>query len=179
MAARRRRATARSTPSPVLWPYASLMRLKKSTSMSATALEASSLTARESSRSAEVATVEEPGQRIHARQPLETPEILDALLLRHVLRRDVAGGSAQEHASSDDGDARPVQHPAGDTVVSDEAVALLDDLTVRLDEQGVAPLAVEARAIVGVHASGDRDVRIVGLVSDAEQRRRCRGRSRA
>ena len=98
----------------------------------------------------EVAPVEESRQRVDAREPLEAPDRLGALLLQQALRGDVAGRSAQEDPSPLDRDPGSVSHPADDAVVSHEAVAQLDDLTVQVQQVGVRPRVVVDGAIVGV-----------------------------
>ncbi len=99
VAACSRRATSHSTASPVLCPWTSLMPLNESTSTrTIAALESRArLAAVEEIR--EVAPVEESGQRVDAREPLEAPDRLGALLLQQALRGDVAGRSVQEDPS--------------------------------------------------------------------------------
>ena len=98
----------------------------------------------------EVAPVEESRQRVDAREPLEAPDRLGALLLQQALRGDVAGRSAQEDPPPLDRDPGSVSHPADDAVVSHEAVAQLGDLTVQVQQVGVRPRVVVDGAIVGV-----------------------------
>jgi hypothetical protein len=111
----------------------------------------------------EVPAVEEPGQIVDPREPLEPPDGVRALRFRDPLGGHVARGAVQQHASTGDPHAGAIADPADDAVVPEQAVVLLDDLAVRLQQVGVRPGVPEAGEILVVHATGGGRAAVVRI----------------
>ena len=142
-----RRAISRSTTSPIWWPCVSLMRLKWSTSTSAIAAPAAEPGEARAQHLREVPAVEQLGQRIHAREPLEPAHGLGALVLGAALRRRCrstapVSSTRRRRAPRTAARSRTQRDHAVD---ADEAVLLLHDLAVALEHVGEAPGDVVAR----------------------------------
>ena len=100
----------------------------------------------------EVSAIEQLRQRVDAREPLEPSQGLRALVLGASLLRDVAHRARQHHAPVDDRHGRAIAHPARNPVHPDEAVVLLHDLAVAVDQIGEAPRDIDLRAILRMNA---------------------------
>ena len=113
----------------------------------------------------EVPPVEQLGQRVHAREPLQPAHGLGALVLGTALVRDVAHRAGEQHAPVAHGDGGAVAHPAGHPVDADETVVLLHDLAVAAEHVGEPPRGVERRAVIGMDelvVAVDELVRLLG-----------------
>ena len=150
------------------------MRLKWSTSTSAIAAPGGGAGEARAQHLGEVPAVEQLGQRVHAREPLEPAHGVGALVLGTALGGDVAHRAGEQHAPVDHPDGRAVAHPARHAVHADEAVVLLHDLAVAPEQVGEAPGDVERGAIVGVHELVVAVDELLRLLGRAEQRRQAR-----
>ena len=119
----------------------------------------------------EVPAVEQLGQRIDARQPLQAQHGLGALFLGAPHLRDVAGGSREQHAPVvEHPHRRAIADPAHHAVDAHEAVLLLHDVAVPSGQVGEAPGHVIARAILRVHELVVVVEHLLRLLPRAEQR---------
>ena len=171
VASLRRRAISRSTTSPIWWPCVSLMRLKWSTSTSAIAAPAAdparrarstSEKCRRLNSSVSASTLESHSSRrtASARSSSALPLVGDVA--------DRAGEQARGPSSTVMAARSRTQR--GDAVDSDQAVVLLHDLAVALDQVGEAPGDIELGAIVRMHEIVVAVNQLLRLLGGAEQR---------